>query len=219
MTLLGVMYSSSRVAGVLLFIGAAEFLVGMMIAESIYPYYSMSGNFISDLGATCRGGTCYIPPSSTIFNVSASLFGLLVLISTFFIWRAYRSRVLTPLIVLAGISVLGVGLFPETTGIVHGIVSFGAFFFGGIAAIIAYRILKPPASYISVVLGAITLAFLGLGFTDYDFGLGIGGMERMIVYPELIFVLGFGGYLMGTVQILASKAPATPESFKVPKAD
>lgn len=29
-------------------------------------------------------------------------------------------------------------------------------------------------------------------------GPGVGGMERMIVYPELAFVIGLGGYLMGT---------------------
>jgi hypothetical membrane protein len=40
-----------------------------------------------------------------------------------------------------------------------------------------------------------TLFFFSMGIY---LGLGIGGMERMIVYPTLIWTVAFGGYLIGS---------------------
>jgi hypothetical protein len=40
-------------------------------------------------------------------------------------------------------------------------------------------------------LGALVFFMAGV-----DLGLGVGGMERMIVYPILMWGAGFGGYLM-----------------------
>jgi len=37
-------------------VAAAQFLMGMLFAEALYPGYSISGNYISDLGAFCNGG-------------------------------------------------------------------------------------------------------------------------------------------------------------------
>ena len=65
-----------------------------------------------------------------------------------------------------------------------------------------YRYEKKPLSYISVILGAV--AFLAIIFTTLGqrgfgsyLGLGLGGMERLIIYPLLLCLLGYGVYLMG----------------------
>ncbi len=193
------MISPSRLAGALLFIGAGEFLTGMIVAESVFPNYSVSNNYISDLGAYCPTlTTCKIEPSAPIFNASAIFFGILILVAAFFLWRAYENKAFTPVVALAGIGVLGVGLFPETTGIWHGIFSFIAFFFAGLSAIVAYKFEKAPFSILSVILGGITLVALGLYVDGQYAGLGPGGMERMIAYPALIFTLGFGGHFMAS---------------------
>jgi hypothetical membrane protein len=72
-------------AGVLLFIGAAQFVLGLLIAEFLYPGYSASANYISDLGATCHNKICIInQPSAYIFNTSIFLLGFIALISSFF---------------------------------------------------------------------------------------------------------------------------------------
>ncbi len=47
-------YSSQRIAGAVLLIGLAQFLLFLQIAQDLYPHYSTSQNYISDLGATCR---------------------------------------------------------------------------------------------------------------------------------------------------------------------
>ena len=71
------------------------------------------------------------------------------------------------------------------------------FLFAALSAILASRILRPPLSYLSVLLGVGSLLALGLYISNNDFDLGNGGMERMIVYPVLAWGIGFGGYLLG----------------------
>ena len=53
-------------------------------------------------------------------------------------------------------------------------------------------------SYLSIILGLSTLAALSLFIGGIHLGLGVGGMERMIVYPTLLWAVGFGGHLMAT---------------------
>ena len=185
-------------AGVFLFIGAIQFVLGMLIAEFLYPGYSASMNYISDLGATCRT-TCLIhQPSASIFNTSISLLGVLALVSSYFIWREFHNRSISLLLGLSGIGMVGVGLFPETAGIIHLIASFIAFFFGGLSAIATYKLVKAPFAYLSVLMGMISLIALALFISEIFLGLGPGGMERMIAYPLLLWVIGFGGNLMSS---------------------
>jgi hypothetical membrane protein len=186
-----------RRAGVLLFVGATQFFIFFTISESLYPGYSVSSQPISDLGATCSSGVCVIQqPSSAIFDATVFLLGLLVFVGAFFIYIS-RSRLIGGLAALSAWGVMGVAIFPETTGVLHVIVSFIAFFFGALAAISSYRMLRPPLSYLAVVLGIASLVALGIYASGNYFGLGQGGMERLIVYPELIWLLGFGAHMMG----------------------
>ena len=56
--------------------------------------------------------------------------------------------------------------------------------------------MKMPFSVMAVILGLMSLGALILFIADMDLGLGVGGMERMIVYPLLMGGAGFGGYLI-----------------------
>jgi len=49
-TLQRMAYSREKVAGMLFFVAAAQFVLGLAIAEALYPGYSVSENYISDLG-------------------------------------------------------------------------------------------------------------------------------------------------------------------------
>lgn len=60
-------YSGKKVAGALLFIAASQFVFGLVVAEALYPGYSISLNYVSDLGVG--------PSSSMIFNTSVFLMG------------------------------------------------------------------------------------------------------------------------------------------------
>jgi hypothetical membrane protein len=186
-----------QAAGVLLFIGGAQFVLGLLISEFLYPGYSTSVNYISDLGATCHNKVCIIyQPSAYIFNFSVFLFGCFSLIGLYFIWREFQNRLISSLLGFTSIGLIGVGLFPETTGIIHTIASFITFFFGGLSAISTYKLARPPFAYLSMLMGAISLSALVLLGSNNFMGLGPGGMERVIAYSLLIWVIGFGGYLM-----------------------
>src|SRR5438552_16181254 len=89
------------------------------------------------------------------------------------------------LVLLAGVGAVGVGVFTEAFGFLHTIVSFITFLFAGLSAILAFRILRPPLSYVSVLLGVGSLAAFGLFISNNFLGLGNCGMVRMIVYPVL----------------------------------
>jgi hypothetical membrane protein len=196
-------YSREKVAGVLFFIAVTQFTLGLTIAEALYPGYSVYGNYISDLG---------VGPSSIIFNSSVFLLGLLSLVATYFLRHSPNFRTVNMLLLLMAIGAMGVGVFTKDFTLAHGAVSSMAFFFGGLSAIASFKVLKKPLSLISIVLGAMTLGALALFSSGmvasgsltsteaYDsifyLGLGPGGMERMIVYPLLIWLAGFAGHLV-----------------------
>lgn len=192
-------YSYSKVAGTLVFIGVTQFVIGMIVSEALYPTYSTSGNYISDLG---------VGPSALIWNSSVFLMGLLVLIGAYFLQRAFRFELLTVMLVLTGVGAMGVGVFTEAYGVLHMIVSLITFLFSGLSAIVSvlcsrvhkFPLVKMPFSALSIILGLMTLAALGLFGSGVYLGLGPGGMERMIAYPVLLWGAGFGGYLIAYPQ-------------------
>jgi len=176
-------------AGLFLFAGTVQFAIAMIIAEAVDPMYSVATNYISDLGV--RAG-------APIFNASIILLGIAILATSWFVFRAFKDRILMIVVLLAGAGAVGVGVFTENApdGL-HSIVSFITFLFAALSAILAFRVLRPPLSYLSVLLGVGSLLALGLYISKNYFDLGNGGMERMIVYPVLAWGIGFGGYLLG----------------------
>jgi len=181
-------YSNGRIAGILFFIAVSQFVFGLTIAEARYSGYSISVNYISDLG---------VGPSSMIFNSSVFLLGLLLIIGAYFLQCALNFKVLTVLLVLTAVGTMGVGVFTENYKAIHPVVSIVAFLFGGLAAIASYKLLKLPFSVLCVIFGLMTISALALFASKTYLGLGVGGMERMIVYPILMWGAGFGGYLIG----------------------
>lgn len=189
--------SNASKAGVAIFVGAVQFSIGLILAEIYYPNYNVSTNYVSDLGANCTPSPCLMnQPTSTIFNSSIVLLGLTILVGAFFLQRAFHWKPATALIAIAGVGALGVGLFPETTGVWHGIFSLIVFLFAGLSAVVTARFQKKPMFYFSILLGFVTLGALFLYVGSIYLGLGPGGMERMIVYPALLWSLAFGGHLM-----------------------
>lgn len=190
-------FDKAKTAGALLFVGGVQFIIFLIVSEAVYPGYSVHTNVISDLGVWGK-------PSAPFFDTSTIIFGLTVLASSYFINKEFKSRIITVLFVLAGAGALGVGIFPENTFIVNGVpivhtASAGiAFVFGGIAAIACFKITRAPFKYISTALGVAALLAVVLFETTKNgyLGLGHGGMERMIAYPTILFLIAFGGYLL-----------------------
>jgi hypothetical membrane protein len=198
-------FSDRRAAGTLCFIAASQFVIVLAVAEALYPGYSISANYISDLG---------VGPSAVYFNSSVVVMGLLLITGSYFLQRALNHTILTGLLVLTAVGAIGVGVFTEDFGTIHTVVSVIAFLFGGLAAIFSAicsyvhdsMLLKTPFSIIAVILGLMALAALALLGSNIDLGLGAGGMERMIAYPLLMWGAGFGGYLITSPEKEAVKS-------------
>ena len=74
-------------------------------------------------------------------------------------------------------------------------VAFLAFFMGGLGAVFSYRLVGWPLGLLSAALGLISLTALVLTGAGSDLGMGKGGIERLILYPSISWVLGLGAVL------------------------
>lgn len=136
--------------GSLIFVGAAQLILVMTIAEALYPGYNTATNYISDLG---------VGSTALLFNASAVLFGVMAFIGAVS-GKRLVGTLLALTLALTGAGAIGVGLFPETTGAPHYTCALIAFVFGAVSAILSYRVTHKPLSCFSVVLGVIALAAL-----------------------------------------------------------
>jgi hypothetical membrane protein len=189
-------FNSKTLAGILFFMSSAWFTISLMICESIAPNYSMNTNSISDLGT--------IGESSLLFNSSIFMVGLLNVVGGYLFYQSHQKRSVLAMFVLAGIGAIGVGVFTldSPTGL-HGLFALTAFLFFNLQAILVVQLITGPLRPISIVLGLAGLAYIVIMFVSDSslidlFGpIGHGGTERMIVYPSIIWLIAFGGYLMG----------------------
>ena len=179
------MARSEAVAGYVMLIGAVQFLLLMQTAEYLFPGYSTSSDVISRLG---------IGPSAMLFNSSVILLGVMGLYAGYLLTRL--DRIFSLLIILSSIGAIGVGIFPMDMGILHTIPAFMAFLFIGLATIYSYRVASTPIRYLWLILGLVSMAALILFASGIYLGLGKGGMERMIVYPALIWLISLSTWLI-----------------------
>ncbi len=192
-----------KVAGVLLSMAGVIVIMGIITGEALYPArYDTTSNTISDLGGTMpsEGGVA-LQPSAAIFDATMLVAGPTVILGAYFVHRAFGKWGATIPLALFGLGALGVGVFPGNVPVVHPIFAMIAFFSGGVAAVLAHKVTAAPFRYISVVLGVVALVsvILGLFFLEWRFvaAIGVGGIERWMVYPVVLWLAIFGGYMMG----------------------
>jgi len=186
-----------KAAGIILIIATIQFLMAINLAETQYPGYSISTNTLSDLGGTLPP----VEPSATIFNTSLILMGILSLAAFYLILKSGGCRLFSACFLLASLSVVGVGLFPIYAGDIHTYFSFTAFLFGSLTVLFSYRLgLNIPMVIISMITGLIVLMII-IGTLIFGFDnpliiyLGMGGAERFVVYPLVLYISALGGYL------------------------
>ena len=177
-----------RNPGTYLLVGVIQFGLLMQIAEFLYSGYSVSANYISDLGVGPE-------PGRTIFNGSAIVLGLLGSLAAMIIWRDLKPRGVAILLLISGLGTIGVGIFTEETGAIHTVTSLVAFMPVALAAIWSFKVTKGVFRFASVVLGVWALVALIMLGSNTLLGLGVGGVERMVFYPDLFWTLGFGALL------------------------
>jgi len=196
---------SKRIAGLLFFVGAVQYFFGIVISEAFYSGYSVKQQVVSDLGNWSVAGNY-----AAIINTSSILLGLFVITGAFYIQRTFRKRLFSSLLALNGVGWIGVGLFAlNISSSLHGIFAiYGNFAFGLASVIVSYKFQKSPFSYQSIIFGALMIVACILYESGSYLGLGLGGMQRLIIFPLLFWMIGFGAYLVGESNITASLGKA-----------
>lgn len=181
--------NNQRSAGVLIFIGIFLFSMALLITESLRPAYSLNMDSISSLGIGSNG---------EIFYYSILLMGALVVIAGIILLSGKKKEAWHVSLILVGIGAFGVGIFPYIVNYapLHGYFAFLAFIFGGITALLFAAHKGTPLRVFSPIVGILVLASIYLYASGKLYGLGPGGIERMIVYPTLFWALALSGHLM-----------------------
>jgi hypothetical membrane protein len=184
-----------RRAGILLAVLSAQFMTVIMLAAAMVPGYDFGASAISDLGV--------FPETAWLFNASLVLVGLLNVAGGYYYYRVHGKRWLFGAFVLAGLGAVVAGAIPLDAGDLHSLGALFAFLFFNVQAIGAATQVRGAMRYASVLAGVVGIAFLGIMIVG-DAGnpavfgaINHGGAERMIVYPAMLWLVAFGGYLLG----------------------
>jgi hypothetical membrane protein len=192
-------------AGLLLTITGIGIVMSTITNEALYPAeraYSTNANTISDLGGTLPPNSFMVQPNRAIFIATMAVAGALVLASTYLLRGTLRRRRLLVAMGAMGIGLVGIAIFPGNVAGWHPLFSLLAFVGGSAATIMSRKELDQPAGSVALALGVIALVATVLGLDAFaetwpQTAIGIGGVERWIAYPVLLWMVLFGTALMG----------------------
>jgi hypothetical membrane protein len=196
-------------------VGVLQFLAVMIVVQFLWAGsapYNLSQDVISDLGNTQCGNwptansTDVCSPWHDLFNGSAIVLGLLFVFGTILLQSAFPRRTTSTvglfLFVLAGIGAIGVGASPENVDLtVHRISAAVAFGAGSFAlfplSLAMFRDTRWDGFRAYTLFSGLVgfVAFLLFIFGFYPV-LGVGGMERLIVAPVLLWAVVAGAHLL-----------------------
>jgi hypothetical membrane protein len=186
-------YDDKRIAGLLGFVGIVQFVLAVIICEAVYSGYSVGQQYISDLGNWSLAGNY-----AAIFNVSIIFAGILGFASAYFIQKAFKNRLFTSLLMISTVCNALIGVFAEDISMpMHGIFAIIGLFLGLGATFMTYKFVKSPLSYAPLILGGVIIVAVILQGSGNYLGLGLGGIERLEIYPSLLWGLVFDAYLIG----------------------
>lgn len=192
------------VAGALLSITGIGMILSIITNEALYPaarHYSTFANAISDLGGTEPPNSYMVQPNRLIFIITMAISGVLVLAATYLLWRVVERRRFLVALGIFGVGIIGIAVFPGNVATYHPLFSFVCFLGGSVAAILSRKILEAPLRYFAVALGSIALLSTVFGLESLEnwgpqAAIGIGGVERWIAYPVLLWLVLLGAAFM-----------------------
>lgn len=200
-----------RLGGIAMAAGALQFIVAVFLAESAYPGYSRLHNYVSDLGALAS-------PTSPLFNSSVALLGACLIAAAGLLEGADAAG--RALLALCGIGALGVAAFPEDYGAPmsalfpflngthlaavgwrHAAFALLTFFAGCLScmflSLAEEGIIRPLGLAASGLALTSLLAFVYIAMSRLESPLGVGGVERAVMYPILA-----AAFIYGTLKAL-----------------
>lgn len=189
------------------------FVVQLVVALRWSPAYSLQRDTISDLGNTVCGrfnGRFVCSPLHALMNVSFIVLGVTMIAGSVLLRHALpptRARLGFLFMAIAGVGVVVVGVFPENTvSAIHGWGATLPFTIGNVGVIVLGLSLALPRALrlLTLTLGVIALAALVFYASSHYLGLGEGGIERLVAYPQTVWLILLGAYLLTTGRPAAS---------------
>jgi hypothetical membrane protein len=199
-----------RLGPILYAAGVQYFVVQLLVALRWSPPYSISRNTISDLGNTACGswnGRYVCSPLHDLMNLSFIVLGVTTMAGSVLVYREFaQGRAAAAgfaAMAAAGLGTVMVGLFPENSvPALHGVGAALPFVLGNIALFVLAFALEMPVPLRAYAFFSGSVAILGLAAfaSSHYLGLGEGGMERIVAYPQTIFLVVIGCYLIALAE-------------------
>lgn len=193
--------------GPFIWILTIQYFLNQLLVAAAWPApYSWRFNTISDLGSTvCTtiSGRPVCSPLHLLMNASFVVLGIIMATGSLLIYQEFRESIVTlvgfSLMTIAGFGSMLVGLFPENTvPALHLLGAAGPFLLGNISLIllgIALYKISPVMRVYALASGTVSLIALYFFFTGHYGRLGIGGTERLVTYPQSVWLILFGLYI------------------------
>lgn len=206
-----------------LILAVVQFFVFHLMVQFAWPEpYSWAHNNISDLGAVGCGpwegdGRYVCSPLHAWMNASFVIQGVLLITSLILtrpLWHSFLTTTSRVFIFLAGLGWILAGVAPaDVNEGLHVLAAFLVFFCGNIGLLYAERAGRGEETWTvraySLSLGAIGLVATALFMGEVWFIFGMGGMERLVVFPLQVWAVLTGTFLL---------RPWSKESFIQPDA-
>jgi len=184
------------------------YIIQILVAVAWAMPYSVFHNTISDLGNTVCGpySARYVcSPLHGFMNGSFIVLGVTMIFGGILIYQEFKetrgSLAGFMFMIIAGIGTLLVGLFPENTiSSLHVVGALLPFLIGNVGMVVLGMVLDLPKllRYYTIASGVISLIALVFFTFHVYFGLDIGGVERIVAYPQTMWLIVFGIYMSST---------------------
>lgn len=195
------LHRSTRTGALFLILGPLEFIAVMIVTQLYYSGYSLTTNYISDLGNTANSPLWYV------FSAGIIVLGVLAFLGLLLLWNTFPSGTLRvtglSLLLLASVAAIVIGFFPENVnGTVHDTASLLVFLPGGLGLValgasMGERTGWEAIRWVSVILGLVTLvALVVFLFTNFGANQYPGLLERLVVFPILLWGIVVGAYVV-----------------------
>jgi hypothetical membrane protein len=181
------------------------FLIQYIVSSKFKGGYNWSRNTISDLGNSVCGlynGRQVCSPLHEAMNASFIVLGITIMIGAVLIYEEFKENRYSAIgflfMGLAGFGSIFVGLFPENDpGKYHELGALLPFVLGNISLLMLGIFLKEPKGFkfYTILSGLIGIVGLALYLGHTYIGLGQGGLERAVAYPQTIWLIAFGIYI------------------------
>ncbi len=195
-----------KIAGLCGIFGPIVFFISITLAIYFSPWFIWRENWLSDLGGIAGEAPIWAArgAASVIFNFGLLLNGVMGLmlasvIRKIKILKIHYGGIGSLFLIIDMFALFGVGLFPETTGYLHGIFSLIFFFLIPISllciGIQIKRSSRKSLGWFVTLIGAISLFSFPFLFIPQPLG-GNAVVEMFPILSLSIFSMIFGIYLL-----------------------